>query len=203
VTPDLHDYADQVSRTASQISSKIILVGHSMGGLVITQAAEVVWDRLAALVYINGLLLRDRETPQSFLRVHADLDVDDLALKNMEISADGHSASFPAAAAPDVFYNRCTRKDADWATSQLRVQPTAVYATPLAITEQKFGSVPRSYIECSDDQAVSTKYQRQMLINTPCTQTYLLDADHSPFLSAIVGLCTALQDVAEQVNGAL
>ena len=198
---NLHDYAALVAHAAAKIEGKIILVGHSMGGLVITQAAEILPDRLTSLVYISGLLLRDGETLQSFLQTHVSLDVDDLVLKNMQVSADGQWASFPAAAAPGIFYNRCTDKDAAWATAQLRIQPTAVYATPLAVSAQKFDSVPRYYVACTDDQAVSIKYQRQMLINTPCARTYSLDADHSPFLSAIDGLLAALLDVAAQPNG--
>jgi pimeloyl-ACP methyl ester carboxylesterase len=189
-------YAAFVAEAVAQVGGAVILVGHSMGGLVISQAAELVPERISALVYISGLLLRDGETLQSFLEAHADLGVDDLVLKNMTLSEDGSMAQFPAQMAPPIFYNRCNAEDSAWAASQLRPQPTAVYATPLAISPARFGSLPRAYVECSEDQAVSVIYQRQMRENTPCATLYTLAADHSPFLSDINGLMNCLLDMA-------
>lgn len=196
VYPDLHGYAALVAKVVGEINGKIILVGHSMGGLVVSQAAEHVSTKLDALVYVSGLLLRDGETLQSFLTTHADLGVDDLVLKNMTLSEGGALAHFPAAAAPEVFYNRCTTADAAWASARLRPQPTAVYATPLRLGTETFGTVPRYYVMCEDDQAVSAAYQRQMLVNMPCHEVYSLDTDHSPFLSAREGLLACLTRIA-------
>ncbi len=195
-TPNLRSYAALVAAAIAAADEKVILVGHSMGGLVITQAAELAPQHIAQLVYVTGLLLRHGETLQSFLAAHADLDVDDLVLKNMQVSEDGATATFPAAAASAIFYNRCTAEDAAWAASQLRPQPTAVYATPLAITAEKFGALPRAYALCQHDEAVPMPYQTQMLANTPCATTWYLRADHSPFLSDIDGLLACLQQVA-------
>jgi len=40
----------------------IILVGHSMGGRVITQVAELYPDKIKTLVYLAAILLRDGES---------------------------------------------------------------------------------------------------------------------------------------------
>ena len=183
-------------KAVAATSQKVILVGHSMGGLVITQAAELMPDKIASLVYVTGLLLRNGETLQSFLTAHADLDVDDLVLKNMQVSADRTIATFPNTVAQGVFYNCCTAEDAEWAASQLRPQPTAVYGAPLVITAEKFGAIPLAYVNCTKDRAVPMPYQTQMLTNTPCARTWRLAADHSPFLSDIDGLLACLEDVA-------
>ncbi len=193
--PDLHDYAALVARAMGDASGAVILVGHSMGGLVASQAAALAPAKLGALLYVSGLLLPDGESLQSFLQGVGDLGVDDLVLKNMQVSADGQVATFPAAAAPAVFYHRCVAADAAWATAQLRPQPTAVYATPLRLTAAS-AAVPRAYVVCQDDQAVSVAYQRRMLADTTCERTYSLDADHSPFFSETGGLLACLQDVA-------
>ncbi len=193
--PDLHDYAALVAGAVREAGTPVVLVGHSMGGLVVSQAAALAPDHVIALVYVTGLMLRDGETLQSFLQDHGALGVDDLVLKHMQVAADGLSAAFPAAMAPSVFYNRCTAADAAWATARLRAQPTAVYATPLRLSAA-YQAVPRAYVICEDDQAVPVAYQQQMLANTPCGKTYSLDADHSPFLSDTSGLMACLQELA-------
>jgi len=192
----LDGYAALVAEAVVAAAVPVILVGHSMGGLVISQAAERVPAHISKLLYISGLLLRDGETLQRFLEAHAELGVDDLVLKNMQLSEDGALATFPAEVAAGVFYNCCSDADARWAASQLRPQPTAVYATPLQLSQTRFGALPRAYVECSEDQAVSVIYQRQMLANTPCEPVYHLATDHSPFLSDIEGLMGCLLEMA-------
>jgi pimeloyl-ACP methyl ester carboxylesterase len=193
---NLNSYARLVAAAVVQANNPVILVGHSMGGLVISQTAELVPQHIAKLLYISGLMLRNGETLQSFLEAHAELGVDDLVLKNMRVSEDGVLASFPAEVAPSIFYNCCSNADARWAARQLRAQPTPVYATPLDLSEARFGSLPRAYVECSKDQAVSVINQRQMLANTPCSTVYTLATDHSPFLSDVDGLMHCLLDSA-------
>jgi pimeloyl-ACP methyl ester carboxylesterase len=196
--PGLHDYARHVAAAVRRQAGPVVLVGHSMGGIVITQAAELVAHKISKLVYVTGLLLPVGESLQSFMRGHADVGVEDLVLKNMKLSADGALASFPAQAAYEVFYNRCTLKDAAWAAGHLCDQPTAVYATPIAVTAENFGSLPRAYIECLDDVALSIKTQRRMTALTPCQQVVSVDADHSPFLSAPESLVSQLLMLASR-----
>jgi hypothetical protein len=63
-------------------------------------------------------------------------------------------------------------------------QPTSPLMDPMQTTEEKFGRVPRSYIECLKDQALSADFQKQMYTNMPCERVMTLDTGHSPFISA-------------------
>ncbi len=166
------------------VAGPVILVGHSMGGIVTSQVSEQRSNRLSAAIYINGLLLRNDESLGSFLDANKSLNVDDLVLKNMKVSADGQTATFPPEKAAEVFYNTCTPADADWAKSQLTPQRTKVYGDKLLLTPDRYGKVKRFYVKGSQDHAVSPLYQDAMLKNTPCDQVFTLDGDHSPFLSA-------------------
>lgn len=193
---DLASYATRVAGVIDGVAGPVVLVGHSMGGIVAAQVAELRPHRLSALVYVNGLMLRDGESLGSFLEAHAHLDVDDLVLKNMEVSADGSEARFPAGKARDVFYNTCAVEDAAWAAARLGPQRTKIYGEPLRLTPERFGLVPRAYVRGLKDNAVSPAYQDAMLENTPCERVFDLDGDHSPFLSAPHALATVLQQVA-------
>jgi pimeloyl-ACP methyl ester carboxylesterase len=196
----LQSYATRIAAHIDEISGPVILVGHSMGGIVSSQVAEWRSGRIAAVVYICGLLLRSSETLATFLDAHADLGIEDLVLANMKVSDDGRIATFPRAMAPDVFYNCCTEQDAAWAASHLRPQATSVYAEPLALTEGRFGTVPKFYVETLQDRAVSPIYQRRMVDRTPCEAVFTLDTDHSPFLSRPSQLRDLLVTVAESVG---
>jgi pimeloyl-ACP methyl ester carboxylesterase len=53
----LDEYAALVVDAILQTGRQVILVGHSMGGLVISQVAEKIPQYLSALVYVCGLML--------------------------------------------------------------------------------------------------------------------------------------------------
>ena len=44
---------------------------------------------------------------------------------------------------------------------RLRPQPISISTTPVTLTEERFGSVPRWYIECTHDNAVRIELQRR------------------------------------------
>jgi pimeloyl-ACP methyl ester carboxylesterase len=183
VNADLRSYATRVAGVVDGIAGPVIMVGHSMGGLVTSQVCEHRPDRIAAAIYVNGLLLRNDESLGSFLAATATLDVDDLVLKNMKVSSDGLTATFPPERAAEVFYNTCSTAEAEWATPQLSPQRTKVYQDKLELTQRHYGRVKRFYVQGSKDNAVSPLLQDVMLENTPCQRLFTLDSDHSPFLS--------------------
>lgn len=46
---------------ANTVQGKVVLVGHSMGGIVISQTAEVLADKVEKLIYLDAFLLKDGE----------------------------------------------------------------------------------------------------------------------------------------------
>jgi pimeloyl-ACP methyl ester carboxylesterase len=194
---NLWSYATRIAAVIDNLSGPVVLVGHSMGGIVASQVAEWRPQRLAATVYVNGLMFRSNEGLVSFLDAQQHLGVEDLVLKNMKISHDGQTASFPGEAAGDVIYNACTPDLAQWATDRLRDQRMQVYQDRLRLTPQRYGSVRRFYVEGLQDRAVSIVYQRAMIENTPCERIFTLDSDHSPFLSMPDELARILCEVAQ------
>ena len=194
---DLGTYATRIASVIDGLAGRVILVGHSMGGIVSSQVAERRPQRLAASVYINGLLFRSGEGLLGFLDAHGHLGVDDLVLKNMKVSEDGSTATFPQERAAEVFYNTCTREQASWAASMLRPQRMQVYQDVLALTPERYGTVRRFYVEGLQDNAVSIAYQRAMTKRTPCERVFSLDCDHSPFLCMPEKLANILSEITQ------
>jgi hypothetical protein len=80
-------------------------------------------------------------------------------------------------------YHDCDDDITELAKVLLGHEPVESGITPLELTEENFGSVPRVYIECTEDRAVTPFIQRKMYAETPCEKVYRLETSHSPFFS--------------------
>jgi pimeloyl-ACP methyl ester carboxylesterase len=176
----LNHHVDAVAEVVAQCARKPIVVGHSMGGMSITQLGERLWDRILTLVYLCAFLPRDGES----LADLAALDADSLVAKHRVIDEKRGVMTMPREAAREAFYGQCTTEDVERALVRLRPEPLPPTAAKVRTTTQRFGRIPRTYIECRRDRAMTLRMQRIMHSNTPCAQTLVLDTDHSPFLSA-------------------
>jgi pimeloyl-ACP methyl ester carboxylesterase len=184
----LERYVRSVRDALASLGEPAILVGHSMGGTVISEVAEAEPDHALALVYVAAFLLRDG---QSVLEV-AGTDTESVLLPGVEWAADGLSASVPPSVARAAFYSQCSAADAEAATARLCAQPAAPVTAPIHVTEARFARVPRLYVECQRDRAVSPSSQRSMYTASPCSRVVSLATDHSPFYSTPQALADIL-----------
>ncbi|MGD9114548.1 MAG: alpha/beta fold hydrolase [Desulfobacterales bacterium] len=176
----LQAYTDRVCQILDEQSEPVILVGHSMGGVVITQTAEYRPEKIKTLVYLTGFLLQNGE----FLLQLAEPDTEALVLPNLVMAEDQSYATIKEEALKEVFYADCSDEDVEFAKSQLVPQAAAPFATPVSTTEENFGRVPRVYISCSRDKAISPSVQEKMYKALPCEKIVSLETSHSPFFSA-------------------
>lgn len=177
-------YTDRVVAAIDKLDQEVILVGHSMGGIVVSQAAEYRPNRIKSLVYLTAFLLQNG---QNMLVIPPN--------PNMLVSKDGRTINVPADKAKQTFYNNCLDEDAAGAVSRLQVQATSPFVTPLSLTQNQFGQVPRYYIEGLRDNAIPIDRQRQMQAASPCKEVFTLDTDHSPFYSTPDQLCNILLNI--------
>jgi pimeloyl-ACP methyl ester carboxylesterase len=175
----LAGWASFVADIVEREREPVVLVGHSRGGIVISQAAELVPECVRRLVYVAAYLLPDGAT----LAAQARADAGSLIAPNMVPAAAGVTCTLRADIVRDALYGRCSLADADWATARLSPEPLKPLVTPLRLSDGRFGRLPRHYIECSADRAVTPAAQRAMQAVLPCESVGTLEADHSPFLS--------------------
>ena len=158
----------------------VVLVGHSRGGLNITQAAEHRPDRTKRLVYLCAYLPRDGETVLGLTTSEPGGEVD----ANLVVSDDQVSVTLKDEAVEQVFYGDCSPEDIAQAKARLTPEPLAPASTPVSLTEENFGRVPRTYIECLADRAIPPSLQKRMFEASPCERVITMSTSHSPFLSA-------------------
>ena len=175
----LDRWAGQIATLIESAPEPVVLVGHSRGGIVLSAVAERIPERIRTLVYVTAFLLEDGIS----LREAAEQDSESLVPPAMMIAEDHLSATMRADAVRDSFYGRCSDDDVALAMSLLKPEPLAPLATPTRISAARFGGVPRMYVECSGDRAITHAAQRKMQAALPCRERITLDTDHSPFFS--------------------
>jgi pimeloyl-ACP methyl ester carboxylesterase len=176
----LRSYAERVCQVLDAQSEPVILVGHSMGGIAISQAAEYRPNKVETLVYLTGNLLRNGE---SLLQV-AQEDKQSLVAPNLIIHEGKGVATIRGNAIENTFYGDCPKEDVARARSLLSPEPLAPLATPVSVTEENFGRIPRVYIELLRDLANSPSAQKRMYTALPCRKVISMNTSHSPFFSA-------------------
>lgn len=175
----LESYAECVCRVLDACREPVILVGHSMGGLVISRAAELRPDKVSMLVYLAAFLLPAGRTIFQATAAGGNSH----AITDLILSEDGSTAALKLTTVQQLFYADCEPSDVALARMLLVPQAIAVSATPLSTSNEKWGRVPRIYIECTRDNAIPIEAQRAMTTELPCRRVITLQTSHSPFFS--------------------
>jgi pimeloyl-ACP methyl ester carboxylesterase len=190
---------------------KVILVGHSAGGITVSAVAEQVPNLILAVVYLAGFMVPNGMSLLAMLQ-HETLSSalapglfvgDPVAIGATRIhvgSTDEAYRSLLKAA----FYGDLSESDFAHAASQLHCDESNSGAViPSEITPGKFGTVPRHYIRCTQDRAIPLTGQDHMIATVDAaiggkTLTHTLKSSHSPFLSQPANLSRILMDISVQ-----
>jgi pimeloyl-ACP methyl ester carboxylesterase len=176
----LESYAECVCRVLDACREPVILVGHSMGGVVISRSAELRPHKISMLVYLAAFLLPAGRT---IFQATAAGD-NPHAITELIPSEDGSAAALKLEAVQQLFYADCEPGDVALARMLLVPQPMAIGGTPLSTSDEKWGRIPRIYIECTRDNAIPIEAQRAMTTELPCQRILTLETSHSPFFSS-------------------
>jgi pimeloyl-ACP methyl ester carboxylesterase len=109
-------------------------------------------------------------------------DSDSLISSNLVFSDDRKYQIIRDSMVREIFYGDCSDADVARAKSLLVREPAVPIETPLRLTQENYSRVPREYIGCCRDKAVSPALQK-MYTAIPCENVILMDTSHSPFFS--------------------
>ncbi|HEV2675638.1 MAG TPA: alpha/beta fold hydrolase [Aliidongia sp.] len=158
----------------------VVLVGHSRGGLLVSKIAERIPERVERAVYLTAFLLKDGQT----LWQEASTDLDSIIPTNLIPDEQSGTWTIRKEVVIDGFYGDCSAEDLDFVFPRLRPEPLFSLHTPIHVTAERFGRIPRHFIECLEDRAITLQAQRRMQAAWPCARVFQLATSHSPFLSA-------------------
>ena len=185
------DYVARVVEALRALPEPAILLGHSMGGMPISAAAQAEPDRVCALVYLCAFLPRDGESLMDIEGRNPRPTVPGSA----EPDASGRVLTIPPERHRALFYGDVAEDVMAEAQALLTPQPVQPFGAPVSLGAG-FSALPKHYVECTRDGAISVELQRDMAAATPGVTVHSLDADHSPMLSQPTELAAVLDRIA-------
>ena len=120
----------------------VVLVGHSFGGAAITGAADAVPERIARLIYLDGVIMEDGETWFGLLPK-------ELAKQRLQ-AANESSGGLSLPVAPVETFGVVDRADAEYLVSKLTPHPLATFTSELKLNGPVGSGLPASYVTCTD-----------------------------------------------------
>jgi hypothetical protein len=156
--------------------------------------AERVPERIDRLVYLTAFLLQSGESLNDMVERYPGVGPGSAIYP----AEDPSRLMVDREQAIPIFYNCTPEAEARAAVNRLVPEPAAGLSKPLTLSGERFGRVPRAYIEVTQDRAIIPQMQRDMQAALPCAPVITLEADHSPFYSAVPELAEALLGFARK-----
>lgn len=167
-----------------------ILVGHSMGGMVVAQAASHRPDRVRACVFVAALLPRDGDSLLSLIRTQQGAGVQPHVLPG---PVPGTTILSPGAA--EALFPEADPRAAAAALAAMSPQSNKAQKDP-AVIGPGLAALPKAYVFCTRDRVVTPDLQRRMVAATPCEAGFTLDCGHVPQLTRARDLAAILDGLA-------
>lgn len=193
----MNDYVQRVKSHAMAVNGKVILVGHSMAGVVIARAAEELGaGKVEKLVFLDAFLPANGESVSSLARmIESKLPPDSNRLtigKGLVIEKGTGTSRFKPEIADTLFYHDCTAADRAAAHHHLSRQSLAVLGTPVSLSDNIYGKIPKYYILCTESRDLDKSI---LPTRVPCEKVYSIRSGHSPFLSKPAELAEILNQL--------
>lgn len=191
VTLDL--YVRFIADIIEKQSGKVAIIAHSGAGVIASQVAETVPERIAGLVYIAGMMLPDGVSYGDLVREALPDHPESAGVAPSLIwSEDRLTSSVPLETALAHLLTDVAPAEAAGYAAKYRPQPEGGRATRPHITAERFGAVPRLYVEATEDRSVYLHLQRRMQALVPGAEVVSLATGHGPHVTAPDALLEAI-----------
>jgi pimeloyl-ACP methyl ester carboxylesterase len=181
-----------------------VLVGHSMGCMVATLAADEFAD-LAHISYIAGRLPVEGETfagaigggSSSTREPSLQQEGAQGADRFFTVADDGTSITFDLDGARHCFYHDCSPEIVTWAFERLcRQRIDILLSQPLSLRRFWNADLPRSLIMCTEDQSFPEPFAQETAERLGVVPL-MIESSHSPFLSRPAELADLLVEALD------
>jgi pimeloyl-ACP methyl ester carboxylesterase len=183
-TLTLNTYRDKVLDAMSKINGKVILVGHSLGGMIISAVAEQNPSKIEKLVYLAAYLPSSGQSLLALAGTDAGSALGDSVNKVPILTQNANGTL-------DVLHDQIVNIFIQDGSAQIqnlvlqnyRPEPAIPFTNPVTLTAANFGSVEKVYIKTLQDHVVSPALQNRMIATAGVKTVYQLNTSHSAFLA--------------------
>ena len=175
---------DVVATLEAEELSRVVLVGHSYAGVVITGVAERCAERLAALVYLDAVV---PEPGEAWSSTHSPATQSE---RRAQIAERGGLEP------PDPAVFGLAGPDRDWVQRRQRRQPGACYDDVLHFDPRRWAALERHFIDCTDPALATIAASRERARRQAGWQVHPLATGHDAMISTPEALATLLSTIA-------
>lgn len=174
----LNDYVKTVTNVVNAQNGKVILVGHSMAGMVISQVAENIPSKIEKLVYVAAFLPKNGESLNSIVNKFLNNKQPEI----FEFNKDYSLISIKKEVIPTVVCDDCPPFMKEALVKYHRAEPLKGFNDKVVLTS-KFTTVLKYYISTTADNAVPFPLQQQMIQNNGSVKkVFEMKTSHLPFV---------------------
>lgn len=200
----------EVVRSAAEIGNgKVVLVGHSLGGLTVSAVVEAAPELIHSAVFLTAFMLPPGMPAIAMIQHETTAEATVLPLVVADPEQVGAIRLNPKSSDPvyleslkNTFYGDVDDSALKHFVKTLHSdEPAGVTLAPTQTTVERFGQVPRFYLRCTLDNAIPLTGQNFMIEAVDAAMgndTRVLDlaSSHSPFLSMPEKLADLLLEIA-------
>jgi pimeloyl-ACP methyl ester carboxylesterase len=172
-------YRDKVVEAISAVNEKVILIGHSMGGMVVSAVAEKIPSRISKLVCIGAFLPANGQALVDLANTDAGSKLGPLLIE----SPDRLTLDVKEDSLTYLFINDGNAAEKKLVIDNYRAEPAIPFINKLVLTSENFGAVSKLYIKTLQDVVISPALQDRMIAAAGIKDVHSINAGHSPFLS--------------------
>ncbi|XP_020239379.1 salicylic acid-binding protein 2 [Cajanus cajan] len=191
----------QLLATLAQ-NEKIVLVGHSLGGLSIALAMDKFPEKVAVAVFLTAVIPDTEHKPSYVLEKYIEsIPAADWLDAEFYLSGNKTIVVFGPKLLSHKLYQASSIEDIELAKTLLR--PGSLFIEDLSqqnnFSKEGYGSVPLTFIICTEDLGVPLNFQLWMIQNAGIKDVLeIKGADHMPMLSKPQQLCDSLLHIANK-----
>jgi pimeloyl-ACP methyl ester carboxylesterase len=179
-TITLNLYTTTVLNAISGIPGKVILVGHSLGGMIISSVAEQMPSKIETLVYLAAYLPASGQSLFGLAQTDLGSELGQAGVLLFGTDTVGVTQNDIVSA----FIQDGTPQVQNLVLQNYRAEPAAPLETPVTLTAANFGAVNKVYIQTLMDHVVTPTLQNMMIAAAPgVSAVYPINTSHSAFLA--------------------
>ncbi|MER5708504.1 alpha/beta hydrolase [Streptomyces sp. NPDC042898] len=187
----LADDAERTRKMVRQVDGPVVLVGHSYGGAVITEAGDL--PNVTALVYIAAFAPDAGESPGQISQ-----EKPPAAFENIAPDSDGYLWI-----KPDKFHDSFAQDVSREEALVMAVTQKAPLASTFGdnVTAPAWRAKPAYYQVSTEDRMIHPDNERRMAARMNPRKTIELDASHASLASRPVEVCDLIELAVRETTG--